>query len=84
MKKKSVYDSVIETFLNIKGKTKDGVTTRQDLIWLSWVYFLSCIHSGKTILYLPQTCHTLSKKEKSKLLLLFIQCEIVTGVLFKC
>ena len=35
MKKKSVYDSVIETFLNIKGKTKDGVTTRQDLIWLS-------------------------------------------------
>ena len=28
---KNVCDSVIETLLNIQGKTKDGLNTRQDL-----------------------------------------------------
>ena len=31
---KNLFDSVIETFLNIQGKTKDGLNTRQDLVEL--------------------------------------------------
>jgi len=29
---KNVYDSVIDTLLNIQGKTKDGLNTRQDQV----------------------------------------------------
>ena len=29
---KNVYDSLISTLLNIKGKTKDGLNCRQDLV----------------------------------------------------
>jgi len=66
---KNVCDSVIETLLNIQGKTKDGLNTRQDLaemdIWAS----LHPRSDGKKI-YLPPACHTLSRKEKIS----FCQC----------
>ena len=32
---KNVCDSLIGTFLNIKGKTKDGLKHRQDLVEMS-------------------------------------------------
>ena len=32
---KNVYDSVIDMFLNIQGKTKDDLNNRQDLVEMS-------------------------------------------------
>ena len=56
-------ENVIGTLLNIQGKTKDGLNTRQDLVDMGIWSQLHPRSDGKKI-YLPQACHTLSKKEK--------------------
>ena len=66
---KNVCDSVIGTLLNIQGKTKDGLNTHQDLAEMGIRSQLHPMSDGKKI-YLPPTCHTLSKKEKIS----FCQC----------
>ena len=66
---KNVCDSVIGTLLNIQGKTKDGLNTRQDLADMGIRSQLHPRSDGKKI-YLPPACHTLSKKEKIS----FCQC----------
>jgi len=66
---KNVCDSVIGTLLNIQGKTKDGLNTRQDLANMGIRSQLHPRSDGKKI-YLPSACHTLSKKEKIR----FCQC----------
>ena len=66
---KNVCDSVIGTLLNIQGKTKDGLNTRQDLADMGIRAQLHPRSDGKKI-YLPPACHTLSKKEKIS----FCQC----------
>jgi len=60
---KNVCDSVIRTLLNIQGKTKDVLNTRQDLAEMGIRSQLHPRFDGKKI-YLPPACHTLSKKEK--------------------
>ena len=60
---KNMCDSVIETLLNIQGKTKDGLNTHQDLAEMGIRDQLHPRSHGNKI-YLPPTCHTLSIKEK--------------------
>ena len=55
--------SVIGTLLNIQGKTKEDLNTHQDLIEMSTQDQLHPRFDGKKI-YLPSTCHTLSRNEK--------------------
>ena len=64
---KNVCDRVISTLLNIKGKTKGGLNTRQDLVEMG-----ICLHprSDDKKIYLPPTCHTLSRNKKTS----FCQC----------
>jgi len=57
-----VCDSVIVTLLNIQGKTKDGLNTRQDLVEMGIRDQLHPRSDGNKI-YLPPTCDTLSIKE---------------------
>ena len=66
---KNVCDSVIGTLLNIQGKKKDGLNTRQDLAEMGIRLQLHPRSDGKKI-YLPPACHTLLKKEKIN----FFQC----------
>jgi len=66
---KNVCDSVIGTLLNIEGKIKDGLDTCQDLVEMGIRNQLHPRFDGKKI-YLPPTCHTLSRKEKIS----FCQC----------
>ena len=66
---KNVCDSVIGMRLNIQGKTKDGLNTRQDLVEMGIRDQLHPRFDGNKI-YLPPTCHTLSRKEKIS----FCQC----------
>jgi len=60
---KNVCDSIIGTLLNIKGKTKDGINARKDLVEMSVRLELQPQPHGKRT-YLPPACHTLSKSEK--------------------
>ena len=60
---KNVCESIINTLLNILGKTKDGLNSRLDLMEMG----LRCelgprFESNQT--YLPPACYTLSKVEK--------------------
>ncbi|XP_068466379.1 uncharacterized protein [Phaseolus vulgaris] len=66
---KNVCDSLIGTLLNIKGKTKDGVNARLDLIEMNIREELAPREVGKRT-YLPAACYTLSKKEKTS----FYEC----------
>ena len=63
---KNVGDRVIDTLLNIQGKTKDGLNTRQDLVEIGIREQLHPRSDGKKI-YLPPACQTLSRKEKTSL-----------------
>ena len=69
---KNVCDSLIGTLLNIKGKTKDGVNARLDLIEMNTREELAPREVGKRT-YLPAACYTLSKKEKTSC------CECLKG-----
>jgi len=60
---KNVCDSIIGTLLNIKGKTKDEINARKDLVKMGVRLELQPQPHGKRT-YLPPTCHTLSKSEK--------------------
>ena len=66
---KNVCDSLIGTLLNIKGKTKEGVNARLDLIEMNIREELAPREVGKHT-YLPAACYTLSKKEKTS----FCEC----------
>ena len=60
---KNVCDSLIGTLLNIKGKTKDGVNARLDLVEMKIREDLALREVGRRT-YLPHTCYTMSKQEK--------------------
>jgi len=60
---KNVRDSIIGTLLNIKGKTKDAINARKDLVEMGVRLDLKPQPHGKRT-YLPPACHTLSKSEK--------------------
>jgi len=66
---KNVCDSGIGMLLNIQGKMKDGLNTRQDLADMGIRSQLHPRSDGKKI-YLSPACHTLSRKEKIN----FCQC----------
>ena len=63
---KNVCDSIIGMLINIQGKMKGGLNTRQDLDEMGIRSQLHPRSDGKKI-YLPLACHTLSKKEKISL-----------------
>jgi len=60
---KNVCDSIIGKLLNIKGKTKDEINARKDLVEMGVQFELQPQPHGKRT-YLPPTCHTLSKSKK--------------------
>ena len=63
---KNVCDSLIGTLLNIKGKTKDGLQSRQDLVDRGIRQQLHPQPQGRQT-YLPPACYTISTKEKKKI-----------------
>ena len=60
---KNVCDSLIDTLLNIKGKTKDGLKCCQDLVDMGIQDQLHPVARGDQT-YLPPTWHTMSMAEK--------------------
>ena len=64
---KNVCDSLVGTLLKIKGKTKDGLKCRQDLVEMGIRQQLHPVSQGHRT-YLPPTCHTMSTTKKKKFL----------------
>jgi len=62
-----VEKNVCDTLLNIKGKTKDGISARKDLVEMGVRLELQPQPHGKRT-YLPPACHILSKSEKHQFL----------------
>ena len=60
---KNVIDNAIDTLLNIQGKKKDGLNTRQDLAGMGIQDQLHPRSDGKKI-QLPLACHTFSIQKK--------------------
>ncbi|GJX27686.1 uncharacterized protein Tco_0235765 [Tanacetum coccineum] len=67
---KNVSESLIGLLLNIKGKTKDGINARKDMVEMGIRDELAPQEIGNKRTYLPAACYTLSKAEKNK----FCQC----------
>ena len=62
---KNVCDSVISTLLNIPGKTKDGISSRRDLVHMGIRTELAPKENGNRT-YLPPCSFTLTREEKKK------------------
>jgi hypothetical protein len=65
---KNVMDNILGTILDIKGKTKENLTTRQDLQEMGLRHKLHpfIVENGKT--YMPAACHTMSREDISNFL----------------
>ncbi|CAM8947771.1 unnamed protein product [Rhodiola kirilowii] len=70
---KNICESLLGTLLNIPGKTKDGVKARLDMLEMNIRTKLAPELRGQRT-YLPPSCTTLSKSEKTSL------CECLKGV----
>ena len=60
---KNICESLVDTMLNISGKSKDEVNARLNLVELGLRTDLAPVVHGKQI-FLPPACYILSKKEK--------------------
>ncbi|CAM8931677.1 unnamed protein product [Rhodiola kirilowii] len=63
---KNICESLLGTLLNIPGKTKDGVKARLDMLEMNIRTKLAPELRGQRT-YLPPSCTTLSKSEKTSL-----------------
>src|SRR4051812_25022611 len=73
MHEKNVCDSLIESLLNISGKTKYSRSSHLDMVVMGIRQQLALEDREKRS-YLPPTCHTLSKKGKKSF------CECLKGI----
>ncbi|WMV54811.1 hypothetical protein MTR67_048196 [Solanum verrucosum] len=62
---KNIYDNILGTILNVKGKTKDTINSRLDLEVIDIKKELHPIKKGDKY-ELPTACYTLSPEEKHK------------------
>ena len=70
---KNVCDSLVGTFLNINGKSKDGIAARLDMVEMGIRPELAPDNiAGRT--YLPPACFTLKRDEKRQF------CQILADV----
>ncbi|XP_023756442.3 uncharacterized protein LOC111904991 [Lactuca sativa] len=71
---KNVFESLIGLLLNIPWKTKDGINVREDLVEMGIRPELAPVKNDGKRTYLPPTCYTMSKAEKTKF------CKCLHGV----
>ncbi|GJW04260.1 transposon protein, CACTA, En/Spm sub-class [Tanacetum coccineum] len=64
---KNVSESLIGLLLNIKGKTKDGINARKDMVEMRIKDELAPQEVGNKRTYLRAACYSLSKAEKNKI-----------------
>ena len=80
---KNVCDSLIGLLLNIKGKTKDGINARKDMVEMQIRPRLAPVERDDKRTYLPPACYTLSKKEKTSFCQYSSQCQSPIRIFFE-
>ena len=65
---KNVIDNIIDTLLDMKGKTKDNLKARNDLRKMGLRPKLHPITKNNGRTYMPAVCHTLSNVDKENFL----------------
>ncbi|KAM6553906.1 hypothetical protein CsatB_014668 [Cannabis sativa] len=75
---KNVCESIGGTLLDIPGKSKDGLSSRLDLVELGIRHSLAPVDKGKRT-YLPPTAFTLSKEEKQAVCNSFSKMKVPDG-----
>ncbi|KAL4591741.1 hypothetical protein LXL04_004712 [Taraxacum kok-saghyz] len=63
---KNVCESLIGLLLNIPNKTKDEINARKDMVEMGIRPQLAPVENDRKRTYLPPTCYTMSKDEKTK------------------
>ncbi|XP_060968400.1 uncharacterized protein LOC133035962 [Cannabis sativa] len=77
-KEKNVCESIVSTLLDIPGKSKDGLSSRLDLVELGIRHNLAPVDKGKRT-YLPPAAFTLSKEEKQAVCNSFAKMKVPDG-----
>ena len=75
---KNVFESVIGTLLNIKGKSKDDLKAREDMVEMGIRTELGPVKKGRRT-YLPPAAFTLSRKEKKILCKFLSEVKVPEG-----
>ncbi|KAL3618473.1 hypothetical protein CASFOL_037555 [Castilleja foliolosa] len=75
---KNICESLLGTLLNVRGKTKDGINARLDMVDMGIRTELKPEKVGNRT-YLPPACYTLSKKEKLQFCNFFKGIKVPTG-----
>ena len=71
---KNVCESLVGLLLNIKGKSKDGILVREDMVEMGIRPELARIENPGKRTYLPAACYTMSNDEKTRF------CKCLHGV----
>lgn len=66
--KKNVMDNILGTILDIPRKTKDDLVARTDLVEMGLRHELHPFTADDGRTYMPPTCHTMSKHDKTHFL----------------
>ncbi|KAL3650075.1 hypothetical protein CASFOL_006478 [Castilleja foliolosa] len=75
---KNICESLLGTLLNVRGKTKDGINARLDMVEMGIRNELKPEKVGNRS-YLPPACYTLSKKEKVLFCKFFQDIKVPSG-----
>src|ERR1051325_11399887 len=75
---KNLFDSVIGTLLNIKGKSKDDLKAREDMVDMGIRSELGPVKKGRRT-YLPPAVYTLSRKDKKILCKFLSEVKVPEG-----
>ncbi|WVZ62744.1 hypothetical protein U9M48_012454 [Paspalum notatum var. saurae] len=78
--KKNVFDSTICTLMDVKGKTKDGLKSRRDLVNMNIRSELHPLEQGNGKFKLPAASFNLTSDEKRELCLCLRGLKVPTGL----
>ena len=76
---KNVMDNIIDTLLDMKGKTKDNIKARKDLCKMGLRPELHPITKDNGRTYMPTACHTMSNVDKSNFLKVLKNVKVLEG-----
>jgi Transposase family tnp2/Domain of unknown function (DUF4218) len=76
---KNICESLLGLLLNTKGKTKDGIKVRKDMVEMGIRSELAPVEKDISHIFLPLMCYMLSKEEKLGLLECLKSIEVPTG-----
>jgi hypothetical protein len=76
---KNICESLFGLLLNTKGKTKDDIKVRKDMVEMRIRSELAPVEKDRSRIFLSPACYTLSKEKKLSLLECLKSIKVPTG-----